>query len=95
MHPECAPFEAFDYTPGKPDRVKKVLRFMKDEEEKLMKEAEKEAEKLMEQNKKVELTEGGKIYHGTIKNQVPQLGLTNAMKKRKEHVEELQKAQET
>ena len=46
MHPDCAAFEAFNYTPGRPDRVKKVTRFMKDEEEKLMKEAQKELEKL-------------------------------------------------
>ena len=27
VHPDCPPFKAFFYQPGKPDRIKKVLRF--------------------------------------------------------------------
>jgi len=41
LHPECPPFQAFRYKAGKPDRVKKVVRFMRDEEEKVLSQAQR------------------------------------------------------
>ena len=39
LHPEVATYAPFKYKPGKPDRVKKVLRFFATEEEKMLRSA--------------------------------------------------------
>lgn len=67
IHPNVPQYQEFKYKGGKPDRVKKVLRFFKQEEERIIKMAVEEEEIVKE------VKTSGKIYFGTIKSRVPKL----------------------
>ena len=67
----------FRYEPGRPNRVRKVLKFMLHEEEKMLESAQRE---LMEPKKKAkdEPTPRGRIYFDSIKSKVPGVNRTEA-----------------
>ena len=78
MHPDVPVFSNFSYYPGKPNRTKKVIRFMNQEEERVIKNEVKRAEIEDEQQQ-----HNGKIYFGSIKSKVPNLYQTDQQKVRR------------
>lgn len=81
-----APFSEFRYKAGKPDRVKKVTRFFRDEETKLLFNEVKELER--KETEKEEKEERGRIYFGSIKAKVPNLEQTEQLLKRRKKIED-------
>ena len=95
MHPEVSPeFLPFKYKAGKPDRVKKVNKFILEEQEKILIEHAKIAEN--ERNEKAtEKNQKGKIYFASIKSKVPKLEQTAELLNRKNKIMQHSNSQAT
>ena len=88
IHPEVPAYQPFEYKAGKPNRVKKVERFFRDEETKLLFEEVKDLEKQNEEADEDKFDKS-KIYFASIKFKVPKLEKTEEQMKRIKQVDKL------
>ena len=95
MHPDVPTYAPFKFKPGKPDRVKKVLRFFAEEEEKVLRSAQKQFAESKQEKKVEEEEPKGKIYFGSIKNRVPKMHKTQAQISRKKKMANMNASQTT